>query len=130
MILDSSFLIDVQNGVDAATTKARELERSSRPRRVPHVVLYELYIEVGKGSQTEANRDRIDRVLSSLPLEPTTPAIVRRAGKLEGELQGSDEGVGAVDAIVAATALEYEEPVVTADVDHFERIPDVDVESY
>ena len=130
MILDSSFLIDVQNGVDAATTKARELERTSQPRRVPHVVVYELYIGVGKGSQTEANRDRLDRVLSSLPLEATTPAIVRRAGELEGELQSRDEGVGAVDAIVAATAIEYEEPVVTADEEHFERIPGVNVESY
>lgn len=130
MILDTSFLIDVQNGVDAATTTARKLERTSQPRRVPHVVLYELYIGVGKGTQTAANRDRIDRVLSSLPMEPTTPAIARRAGELEGDLQGSDEGVGAVDAIVAATALEYEEPVVTADEDRFERIPGVDVESY
>lgn len=130
MILDTSFLIDLQNSVDAAATKARAIERTSQPRRVPHVVLYQLYIGVGKGAQSEANRERIDRVLSSLPLEPTTAAIARRAGELEGELQRGDEGVGSVDAIVGATALEYDEPVVTADVDHFERMPGVEVEPY
>ena len=130
MILDTSFLIDVQNGVDAATEKAREIESSGRPRRVPHVVLYELYIGVGKGVQTDENRERIESVVSSLPLEPTTPSIARRAGRIEGELQADGEAIGSVDALVAATALDYDEPVVTADIDDFERISGIRVQTY
>ncbi len=130
MILDTSFLIDVQNGVETATEKAREIEEEGRPRRVPHVVLYELYIGVGKGVQTDENRKRIEGVLSSLPLEPTTPSIARRAGKIEGNLQRKGDAVGAVDALVAATALEYDEAVVTADFDDFDRIIGLEVEPY
>jgi predicted nucleic acid-binding protein len=130
LILDTSFLIDVQNGVDGAIQKAREVESNGRPRRVPHVVLYELYIGVGKGVQSDENRERIESVVFSLPLEPTTPSIVRRAGRIEGELQTDDESIGAVDAIVAATALDYDEPVVTADTDDFERISGIRIQKY
>jgi predicted nucleic acid-binding protein len=130
LILDTSFLIDVQNGVDAATEKAREIESNGRPRRVPHVVLYELHIGVGKGVQSDENRERIESVVSSLPLEPTTPSIARRAGRIEGELQADGEAIGAVDTLVAGTALEYDEPVVTADVDGFERVPGLRIERY
>jgi len=130
LILDTSFLIDVQNGVGSATEKAREIESNGRPRRVPHTVLYELYIGVGKGTQTEENRERIENVVSSLPLEPTTPSIACRAGRIEGELQKDGEAVGAVDALVAATALDYDEPVVTADAEDFERVSGVRTETY
>jgi predicted nucleic acid-binding protein len=97
---------------------------------VPHPVLYELYIGIGKDIQTDKNRERIESVLSSLPLEPTTPSIARRAGKLEVELQASGEAIGAVDALVAATALDYDEPVVTADTEDFRRVSKLRVETY
>ena len=129
MILDSSFLIDIQNGIPAAVDTIDEIESAGRPLRVPHVVVYELYIGVGKGTQSAQNRARIDAVLGSLTLEPTTLEIVRRAGELEGSLQQHDQAVGAVDAIVAATARRDDEPVVTAD-DHFARIDGVEVVSY
>jgi len=129
VILDSSFLIDIQNGVSAAVDTIDEIEAGGQVLRVPHVVVYELYIGVGKGTQTAANRARIDAIIGSLTLEPTTLEIVRRAGELEGTLQRRDRAVGAVDAIVAATAQAYNEPVLTAD-DHFSRIEDVKVMSY
>jgi predicted nucleic acid-binding protein len=124
LILDTSFLIDVQNGVDAATEKAREIESNGRPRRIPHVVLYELYIGVGKGVQSDENRERIESVVSSIPLEPTTSSIARRAGRIEGE------AIGAVDALVAGTALDYGESVVAADTDDFERISGLRLQTY
>jgi len=80
--------------------------------------------------QTDENRERIESVVSSLPLEPTTPSISRRAGRIEGELQADGEAIGSVDALVAATALDYDEPVVTADIDDFERISGIRVQTY
>lgn len=130
VILDSSFLVDVQNGVESALEQARTIEASGSPRRVPHVVLYDLYVGVGKGPRDERNRARIEEVVQSLVLEPTTTSIVRRAGELEGSLQREDGGVGAVDAIVGATARSYGEPVVTDDVQHFERMDGVEVQTY
>ncbi|PSP58229.1 hypothetical protein BRC72_06440 [Halobacteriales archaeon QH_7_66_36] len=57
-----------------------------------------------------------------------TAAIAKRAGKIEGEAQATDpngSGIGAADAIAAATALETDEPVVTDDRrDFVNRIQD------
>jgi predicted nucleic acid-binding protein len=44
--------------------------------------------------------------------------IAKRAGEIEGQAQASDpndSGVGAADAIIAATALVLDEPVMTDD---------------
>jgi predicted nucleic acid-binding protein len=116
--------------VSTRQLRRREIVSNSRPRRVPHVVPYELYIGVGKGVQSDENREGIESVVSSLPLEPTTPSIARRAGRIEGELQADGEAIGAVDALVAATALDYDKAVVTADVDDFERVPELKIDRY
>lgn len=133
MILDSSFLIDIEANHEAALSKARVIEANGAPRRVPMVVVFELYISVGKGTQTETNRQNVDRVLQSLPIVGLTEPIAKRAGIIEGELQADDrgdEGIGPADAIIAATALEYEEPIVTDDPDDFERVDGVAIETY
>ena len=133
MILDSSFLIDVEWEHEGALAKAREIEAGDLPRRVPLVVVSELYISVGKGTRTEENRRTVDRVLRALPIVELTVPIAKRAGILEGELQDkdeSDEGIGLVDALIASIALEYDEPIVTGDPDDFRRVDGVRIETY
>jgi tRNA(fMet)-specific endonuclease VapC len=133
VILDSSFLIDIEGQREAALRKAQDIETTGAPRRVPLIVVFELYISVGKGTRTDENRQTVDRVLHSLPIVGLTEPIAKRAGIIEGELQAEDrgdEGIGPADAIIAATALEYEEPIVTDDPDDFERVDGVTIETY
>lgn len=118
MILDTNFLIALDTGMPSAVRTAREIERQGRPRRVPEIVVYELWVAVGKGTETAQNRQKYERLLDGLPTVGFTSAVMKRAGELEGEAQAADpnaSGVGAADAIVAATALELDEPVVTDD---------------
>ena len=133
MILDASFLIDIEGQREAALTKAQRIEAAGAPRRVPQIVVFELYISVGKGTRTDENRQSVDRVLQSLPIIGLTEPIAKRAGIIEGELQADDrgdEGIGPADAIIAATALEYEEPIVTDDPNDFDRVDGVAIETY
>lgn len=133
MILDSSFLIDIEREHEGALAKARAIEEEEHPRRVPMIVLTELYIGVGKGVRSAENRRRVERVLRSLPVVTQTESISKRAGIIEGELQAADEneeGIGLADALIAATAREYDEPIVTADPGDFLRVEDVEVETY
>mgnify|MGYP000179116402 CR=1 FL=1 len=125
MILDTNFLIDIDANRPDAIEKAREIEDAGVPRRVPHVVVFELWTAVGKGSETEANRGKFERVLDGLPRAETTDAIVKRAGEIEGRVQAADPndgGVGVADAVIAATAVHVGEPVVTDDGDFRRRI--------
>lgn len=133
MILDSSFLIDIEWEHEGALAKAREIEAAELPRRVPLVVVSELYISVGKGTRTEENQRAVDRVIRALPIVELSVSIAKRAGIVEGELQAedeSDEGIGLVDALIALIALEYDEPIVTGDPDDFRRVDGVRVETY
>jgi len=138
MILDTNFLIDLDNDRPEAIETARRIEREGLPRRIPRIVMFELWVAVGKGTQTERNRRKFERLLDGLPQVELTAPIAKRAGEIEGETQAADPneiGVGAADAIIAATAVELEEPVVTDDKrDFVNRIQGVvsglDVELY
>lgn len=131
MILDTDFLITLDGGDDAARSTARDLESRAVPLRVPTVVIQELYVAVGLGSDDVSNARKYDALLVSKPVVPLTDAIARRAGVLEGQHIGSDSkpNLGPADAIVAATALQFDEPVVSSDVSDFGSVHGFDVVS-
>lgn len=134
MIVDTSFLLDVIDGIDAALEKEQELEAGGIPLVIPSMTILELYIGVGKVANTNEEHQKVEAVLDSYPLVDMTPSISRRAGRLLGERManaGEDEGpgIGKGDAAIAATALERDEPVLAGD-DHFGNIPGVTHETY
>lgn len=124
MIIDTNFIIQVNNNHPGAREKVKELEREGVSLRVPDIVVFELWISVGKGENTEENKNELEKVINNLPRVKTTREIVKKAGRIEGRLQASDEndsGVGSGDAIIAATALIRDEPVMTDDRSDFVR---------
>ena len=134
MIVDTSFLLDIVDDVDAAVEKERELEAETVPLVIPSMTVLELYIGVGRIANTREEHRKVGAVLDSYPLVDMTPNISRRAGRLLGERMaetaaGEGPGIGKGDAAVAATALERDESVLAADGD-FENIAGVTVETY
>lgn len=129
MLLDTSFLIDLMNGDDDAVAKARELETDLVQQRLSAMTLFELYYGIARATESEAEREKVEDVLASKPVHPADTAVMRKAGRLAGERQNDGTPVGDGDAIIAATAEVVEEPVLTRNVDDFERLG-VDVESY
>jgi len=133
MIVDTSFVLDVIDDVDAAISKERELEAENVPLVIPAMTVLELYIGVGKVATTREEQQNVEAVLDSYPLAEMTPSIARRAGRLLGErmADAADDGpgIGKGDAAIAATAIERDEPILAGDT-HFETIPDVTLETY
>ncbi|WP_164471090.1 PIN domain-containing protein [Halorubrum sp. CSM-61] len=140
VVLDTNFLIDLDANRPEAIDKARAIERSGAPRRVPRIVVTELWIAVGNGTQTAHDRETFERLIEGLPRVDLTAPVAKRAGEIEGRTQSADPngiGVGLADAIVAATAIVLDEPVVTDDeTDFVNRIrvqtetADLDVDLY
>jgi predicted nucleic acid-binding protein len=92
------------------------------------IVITELWVAIGKGTETEHNREKFERLLGGLPQVDLTEPIAKRAGEIEGDAQSADQngvGVGMADAILAATALEFDEPVVTDDGDFVKRVQEL-----
>jgi predicted nucleic acid-binding protein len=129
VLLDTSFLIDLMNGDDDAVEKARELETELVQQRVSSMTLFELYYGIARVVNSEAEREKVERVLASKPIHPADTAVMRKAGRLSGNLQSDGTPVGDGDAIIGATADVVEEPVITRNIEEFERLG-VEVETY
>ena len=129
VLLDTSFLIDLMNGDSAAVEKSLELERNLIQQRLSSMTLFELYYGVARSEQSADERQKIEAVLASKPIHPADTAVMRKAGRLSGELMNDGAPVGDGDIIIAATAAIVDEPVLTRNIDDFERL-DVDIELY
>jgi len=129
VLLDTSFLIDLMDGDGGAVEKARELESDLVQQRLSAMTLFELYYGIARATDSEAEQEKIEDVLASKPVHPADTAVMRKAGRLSGELRNDGSPVGDGDVIIGATADVVEEPVLTRNVDDFERL-DVGVETY
>jgi tRNA(fMet)-specific endonuclease VapC len=61
---------------------------------------------------------------------PPTPEVSWQFGRAFRHLRDNGNLIGANDLWIAATGLAYEMPVVTRNVEHFKRVPGLEVESY
>lgn len=125
--LDTSFLIDVLDGDDAARETMTDLDdRDERHAMVP-VTAAELWIGANLGSVREFRRTE-DLVESLLWLDIDRDCA-RRAGRLQAELMESGTPLGFNDCVIAATAIEHGAELVTGDSD-FENVPNLRVLTY
>lgn len=121
MILDTSFLIALDEEDEDAIALAREQEDTGIPQRLPATTLSELYVSVGAGDRPNRNVRKYEELIGNLPVVDVDANIARRAGTIFGVHLEHDEkpDVGFRDATIAATGLVYNEPVVTSDTDDF-----------
>ena len=130
MILDTSFLIDLFDGQQDAFEKGLELSRARTVQRVPAPVVMELSYGAEFGGDEE--RRNVKNALRMYPIVQQDETIAHRAGQLlarADQQAGGESGIDKVDPMVAAVSDIYDEPVLTANIEHFGRLG-VQVESY
>ena len=116
LVLDSEGL----SRLAAGDSRARAHLEIAIARRARVVASAMTLTEVLRGGPRDA---AVHRVLSRITVVPVSPGLGRRAGELLGAT-GLPGNRCAVDAVVAATALEQERPVVllTSDPDDLSRL--------
>lgn len=130
MIVDTNVLIRLMQDNEAAVRKIDDLESQHVPLRISSVSLFELHHSIERVDNPLERRRRIEAVLESKPTYPANSTAMKKAGRIDGRLTSEGRAIGMGDTIIAATALVQEEPVLTENVKHFERIDDLEVESY
>ena len=130
MIEDTSFIIDVLHDAPDALQYLDVIEKEKRPEKVASITVLELYEAVPQLDVPEERQRKILDVLDTRHIVSGDETVMRKAGKLSGELRSRGEEIDREDCIIGATALLNDEPVVTRNTNHFERIDDVDVETY
>ncbi len=61
---------------------------------------------------------------------PPTPDICWQYGRISRHLKDNGQLIGTNDLWIAATAVVHGMPLVTRNVAHFRRVPDLEIESY
>ena len=89
------------------------------------------YLEVLQGMRNKAELVAVKKMLDkrSARLLPVTEAITLRATELM-ELLTLSHGLQMGDALIAATAIEHQLPVLTANVKHFGAVQGLTIESF
>lgn len=129
MLLDTAFLIDLMRGDEGAVDRARQLEADLVQQRLSAMTLFELFYGVARSNQPEPERETVESVISTKPVHPADNAVMRKAGRLAGELASDGRAVGDGGAVIAATAIAVDEPVLTRNTTEYERLG-AEVEGY
>ena len=130
MILDTSFLIDLFDGRQGAFETGLDLSEARTVQRVPSPVVMELSYGAAFGSEEE--RRNVENALRMYPVVEQDERIAHRAGQLLARADveaGGESGIDKVEPMIAAVSEIYDEPVLTADVEHFSALG-IDVETY
>lgn len=130
MIQDTSFIIDVLNGDEGALAQVGVIEAERRPEKVSSITVLELYEGVVQTDRPKDEREAVLSVLDSKTILAADANIMRQAGQISGELITNGERIDRKDCVIAATALQEGEAVLTRNEGHFERIPHLEVVSY
>jgi predicted nucleic acid-binding protein len=121
-VLDTNVLI----GLEAGT-----LSDDALPERaaISVMTLAELQVGVLLADSTEQRSRRletltfVERMYEPLPV---TAEVARRFSEIVAALRGEGRRAPVIDALIAATAIEYSVPVITRDAD-MAALPGVDV---
>lgn len=130
MIQDTTFVVDLLRGDEDAMAFHDLLERGSRPQKLASITVFELYEGLIRAGTPAEERSAIQTVLDSKSVVEADADIMRSAGRVSGELLNGGERIDREDCIIAATALREDEPVVTRNAEHFERVDGVEIRTY
>ncbi len=132
LILDSSVLIAAerkgQNARQALQTISEKTGDTDIGLSV--ITIIELAHGAARANSPERKASRgqfIHELLTAVPIHPVTVSIAVRAGEIDGVNTANGVGVALSDLLIGVTALEIGYSVATANVRHFQRIPDLKV---
>jgi predicted nucleic acid-binding protein len=128
LILETSFLIDLE----------REHNRGTPGRAVtfleahPDARLYLSFIVAGElaAGTSMADRGRWETFLAPFYVLPSTADVSWEYGRAWRYLQENGRLIGGNDLWIAATGLAYRMPVLTRNLEHYRRVPGLEVEGY
>lgn len=109
-----------------------EAQAAARLDALPNLSLSAMsYLELLQGMRNKAELTAVQKMLQlrGAQVLPLTPAITQRATALMEALTLS-HGLQAADALIAATALEHQAPLLTGNTRHFAPVPGITIEAF
>jgi predicted nucleic acid-binding protein len=117
ILVDTTVLVDLLRGLPAARDFLVQVDR-------PLVASELTRIEILRGLRS-GERAGAERAFRAFRWVAVDEAIARRAGELGRHWRASHAGIGVVDLVIAATALELDADLATSSVRHYPMFPDL-----
>ena len=128
LIVETSFLIDLEREHNRGTPgrAVAFLEENGDAR------LYLSFIVAGElaAGTSLADRKRWETFLAPFYVLASNADVSWEYGRAYRYLQENGRLIGSNDLWIAATGLAYRMPVLTRDVEHYRRVPGLEVEPY
>ena len=85
------------------------------------VSIFELFV----GATTDGKKNDIEYVLSAFNIVPFTSKIALKSAEIYLSLRSVNQILEIKDIFIGATGIVYNMPLLTLNIKHFERIPDL-----
>lgn len=124
-LLDTCICIALLKKSPSVIQRLREV--GTHNCRISDITLAELYFGAFKSGKEKHFNDvsEISKLFEKFPIQYT-----RRYGEIRWMLESKGQSIGDMDLFIAATALEEDLVLVTGNVKHFERIPNLKIENW
>lgn len=129
MILDTTFLIDVLRGNEPVERLLSDCPADG-PRKVSAITAMELAEGIHLADSSKRERDAVRSLLSDVRSVPFDTDCAIEAGRISATLISNGQRIETADIQISATALVHDEPVITRNTTHFERIEGISVIEY
>jgi len=123
MILDSTFIIDFLRGSKDARIFGEKLVNEML--RTTTITVFETF-----AGAKEKEFTTINDLFGKLPVLPLTTEDAQKGGIILKKLREQGQDIDPQDAMIAGIALRRNEPLVTRNRKHFEKIPGLHVITY
>lgn len=130
MILDTSFVIDLMDNEENAAKKYHELLRRGEPQKLTVVTLFEIYSGIIQCTMPEEEKNKVQKIVAGQILLHLDPNAAKMAGKIDGESSIKGQKIEPTDSMIAGIALIKKDTLLTRNVKHFSRIPELEIETY
>jgi tRNA(fMet)-specific endonuclease VapC len=125
-LLDTTWIVEYLRGNQGVIAKVQELQGEGLA--VSIISVAELYEGVFRSNNPSANEQALQDLLSAVTVLDITQDICRVYGEEKAKLLQEGTVIGALDLLIAATALHHNLILFTADRD-FERVEDLGIVS-
>ncbi len=122
LVIDTSILIDHLRGGKIWNDLLKEIKEKDVELYMPTIVIFELFS--GQSSKDSAMMKKIYRFLENFKLIELTEDIARRVGEIYRDISVT---LQVPDYVIAASTLEINGEVVTLNIKHFEKIPNLKI---
>jgi predicted nucleic acid-binding protein len=130
LLVDTTFVIDVMKQDGDAVQKAKDLSDASVSVLVGTPTIFELYVGVGLSIRAGEEKEKVLRVLKSLPHLSLDAGSASKGGAIYAQRIREGARIDPEDAMLAGIAIQNNEPLLTRNRKDFTGISDLRLESY